>query len=262
MKQFFKDIIFIIVISFVVLIVAYTCGISAAKANTIKIAVIDTGFNNKYEDKVKLCNTGHRDFTGTGLHDNHGHGTHISGLIAENAINNYCIMILKSYDPVDGGSIANSTLAIEWAILQGADIINYSGGGLSANSREKKAVLKALDAGIIIVAAAGNEHANLSHTAYYPASYDKRIVVVGNLTKDGRRAPSSSFGGPTDLMVRGTNIRGINGTMTGTSQSTAIVTGRIAKQLYTRKVLLHNLEIFGPITTDNYFFEYYQYVAQ
>ena len=262
MKQVLKDIVFIIVTIFILLVVAYTCGTSVAKANIIKIAIIDTGFNYKYKDKVNFCKTGHKDFTGTGLQDNHGHGTHIAGLIAKNAKSNYCVMILKSYDPATGGNINNSANAIEWAITQKVDIINYSGGGLTPSIRERRAVLKALDAGIVIVAAAGNERADLSHTAYYPASYDKREIVVGNLSKNGHRAPSSSFGGPTDLMVVGTNIKSINGIMTGTSQSTAIVTGIIAKQLYTRKVLLHNLEIFGPITTDNYFFEYYQYVAQ
>ena len=50
------------------------------------------------------------------------------------------------------------------------------------------------------------------------------------------RTQSSNYGEQVDLQVFGTNIESVNGKMTGTSQSTAIVTGRIAKYVRSFRV--------------------------
>lgn len=244
-----------------------------AKAETIRIAVIDTGFdfNSKITKHVKLCKTGHKDLTNTGLHDTNGHGTHIASLIATEAKNSdYCLIIIKYYDASHKGYISTgelSALAISWAIQQKVDIINYSSGGTGYVAVEKMFVDKALDNGIIFVAAAGNESTDLNKGHYYPAMYDKRIIVVGNVDKNGRRSPSSNFNGPTDLSVIGENVEAacLNERyckMTGTSQSTAKVTGRVINQVYMRQVLRHNYEFFGNVSSDNYRFEYEKYMAQ
>lgn len=252
------------VLVFIVITVVYLFA-SLAQADQIKIAVIDTGFNKaKYGDKVNLCDGMHKGFNGSkAFTDTHGHGTHIAGLIAKNAGENYCLVIANYYNRVNGkGNLLGTIKAFEFAIANNVDIINYSGGGIEPSDFEKAVVKKALDKGIIVVAAAGNNSSNLKYKTYYPAMYDKRIVVVGNLTKKGRRSPSSNYSGPVDLMVTGTQVRSLNGKMTGTSQSAAIVSGRIAKELYNRKVFEHNYEIFGNVSTDNYWFEYMNYTAR
>jgi len=94
------------------------CAINS-KAETanklLKIAVIDTGISLDRIQDASLCKTGHKDFTGYGLNDNHGHGTHIYGLIDQYAKNiklktnsdvallsktsvSYCQIIIKFYD--------------------------------------------------------------------------------------------------------------------------------------------------------------------
>lgn len=144
-------------------------SITVHAKNPIKVAVLDSGFDFKstWQDAKsqglvvpKLCKEGHKDFTNTNLNDNHGHGTHVAGIIAKYAGNaDYCLVILKIYDPKTRSiePEASTTKAMRYARAIGASIINYSGGGVGFNIGEYIEVKKNLDSGIVIVAAAGNE---------------------------------------------------------------------------------------------------------
>src|SRR5690349_5783545 len=207
------------------------------------VAVIDTGLDiEKMKDKVHLCKFGHKDFTGQGIVDRHGHGTHISGLIDTFAGKaNYCQVILKYYDPMSPpkSNLNNTVRALAWAIELNVDVINYSGGGLEPDMIEKKLILEALDRGIKVVVAAGNEQSNLDDGMhrYYPAMYDKRIIVVGNYSQDRVPAKSSNWGSVVTVWEVGSKVTSycINGfytcEMTGTSQATAIQSGRIIRKM-------------------------------
>lgn len=219
-------------------------------AKTIKVAVIDTGFDFKatwqpnsddLPRKPTLCRTGHTDFTGTGINDSHGHGTHIAGLIGKYAgYADYCLVILKYYKPdTDITNLANSILAINLAIDQKVDVINYSGGGLLKSELECAAIVQALDKGIKVVAAAGNERLDLDKFNYYPALCDPRVIVVEGLDSFGNRVPSSNYSTHKITTVKelGNHVlstlpNGQYGYMTGTSQATAIVSGKTVKKLY------------------------------
>lgn len=218
----------------------------------IKVAVIDTGFdfNSKWSIQPKLCATGHKDFTGTGLQDNHGHGTHIAGLIAKYAGEaNYCLVIIKFFDPKEykPDNVKHSTDAFNYAVDQEVDVINYSGGGTEYSEEEYNAVLKALNADITIVAAAGNERSDLTKTTYYPALYDSRIEVVGAIDANADRIPASNYGPQVDAYEQGKNVlsnlpNNSYGYMTGTSQATAIHTGKIVNEVYKVKKLYDKYE--------------------
>lgn len=215
---------------------------SNVHAKTIKVAVIDTGFDMKYKNQVKLCETGHKSFVDNTTHDYHGHGTHISGLIEKYAKDSdYCQVILKYYRPKhSSNNLMNTIKAFKYAIELGVDVINYSGGGLEPSETEREQILLALSKGIQVVVAAGNERSNLNlRCNYYPACYDKRITVVGNL--NGRKvASTSNYGDIVDEYIQGTDVRSINGLMSGTSQSTAIKSGKVVKDLDTRYSNLHD----------------------
>jgi subtilisin family serine protease len=209
----------------------------------IVIAVIDTGLDiKKFKDKIKLCKFGHKDFTGTGLNDSHGHGTHISGLIEKNTDNaHYCQVIMKYYDPnsLNRDNLINTEKAFRMAINLKVDVINYSGGGTMSSSREKVLVQEALDEGITVVVAAGNERCDMdSGCTYYPAMYDSRIIVVGNLSPKRVPAKSSNYGSIVDVWEFGVDIKSycINGEfgckMTGTSQATAIQSGKAVRSIH------------------------------
>lgn len=238
---------------FVLVLLMFAIGAQAqeCKPQPVRIAVIDTGLSFSYHTKVaKLCNTGHRDFSITKLSTNlfktkdlvpkdlHGHGTNVVGIIEarmKESKTDYCLIIVKYWD-------ANMTHEqTMWASAQAfahinflkPDIVNYSAGGVSFEQNEYKLVRRYLDSGGILVAAAGNNGQNLDldGNTYYPAMYDKRIVVVGNITNQGLYAPSSNFGKRITRWEFGQNINAYGVTMTGTSQSTAQATGKIARQI-------------------------------
>lgn len=256
---------------------------SSPPPKLIRIAVIDTGIDlDLLKNSRSYCKDGHKDFTGFGLNDNHGHGTHISGIIDQYAKNfiftpnvvesdinkvvvDYCQIIIKYFDPslVGSNNLENTIKSFRWAIDQNVDIINYSGGGVDPSEEEKKLVIEALNKGIKVVVAAGNEASNLSadpclhieadkdkklcrkeHPAkygeYYPAMYDSRIYVVGNLVTSYSNEVSekSNYGDPVTYWEVGAKVLSRlpgnkYGTMSGTSQATAIKSGKLIREMLT-----------------------------
>lgn len=177
--------------------------------------------------------------------DVHGHGTHIAGIIGAAAANgiggtgvcpNVSIMPLKYYGDATAGAnnLNNTVRAIQYAVKMGAHIINYSGGGSDPAPAEKKAIVEAQKAGVLFVAAAGNEGRNNETVGYYPASYGlDNIISVASLNKKNELLDSSNYGKNVNvaapgLMIVSTLPEGRFGTMSGTSQATAFVTGTAA----------------------------------
>lgn len=236
--------------------------IPGKKQKRVMIAVIDTGLDEALMNKSWVCPTGHKDFTGNGLKDNHGHGTHISGLVDQYAKDfiflknkkapadidkvqiDYCQIIVKYYDPkVPHNDNLKATIkSFRWAIDQKVDIINYSGGGTSYSEEEKKLIVEALNKGIKVVAAAGNERSDIDKHKYYPAMYDSRISIVANLVSANSRqvASSSNYGQSVNTYEIGTNVlsrlpgAGF-GYMTGTSQAAAIKSGKLVREMLSTK---------------------------
>lgn len=193
-----------------------------------------------------MCRFGHKDFSIDGQFtkeyatadpipvDTHGHGTNIVGIIdgyASKAYINYCIVVIKYYSDNQPGEINlfATIAAVKYATNIKADYINYSGGGYTGNVGELIAVSKYIDGGGTFVAAAGNEGRNLDQpiNAYYPAMDDKRIIVVGNKSESGVRSKSSNYGNVVKRWEVGENVTAYGITMTGTSQATAVATGKI-----------------------------------
>jgi thermitase len=177
------------------------------------------------------------------LTDNHGHGTHIACIIGAKAGNGkgisgispeVSLMILKYYDPKVAGTdnLKNTVASIKYAVKMGANIINYSGGGTEFSQEEHDAIVEAEKKGILFVAAAGNERSNSDVSKYYPADYGlSNIISVTAIDKQTEVLSSSNYGTETvDIAAPGNNIlsclpNNTYGTMTGTSQATAFVTG-------------------------------------
>ncbi len=180
------------------------------------------------------------------LTDHHGHGTHIAGIIGAEANNGkgivgiapeVSIMVLKYFDPQVPGAdnLRNTIKCIHYAIDQGAQIINYSGGGLEYSQAEHDAVDEARKKGILFVAAAGNERSDSDKIPYYPADYGlDNIISVTAFNPSQEVLPSSNWGtSSVDIAAPGQNILSTlpgnsYGFMTGTSQATAFVSGAAA----------------------------------
>lgn len=177
------------------------------------------------------------------LDDNHGHGTHIAGIIGAEAGNGrgitgiapeVSLMILKYYDPKVPGTdnLRNTVSAIRYAVKMGANIINYSGGGTEFSKEEHDVIAEAEKKGILFVAAAGNERSNSDQHHYYPADYKlSNIISVTAIDPATQVLASSNYGIETvDIAAPGQNILSClpgnsYGYMTGTSQATAFVSG-------------------------------------
>lgn len=172
------------------------------------------------------------------ISDNHGHGTHIAGIILQKAKSKRVkFMILKYYDPFvsSDDNLLSTVKAIRYATKMKADIINYSGGGDVRSPLEEAAIRDAQKQGILFVAAAGNEGRNTDRVGYFPAGYRlSNIISVAAMDSRRRLLASSNYGSHSvDIVAPGKNIfsslpGGRYGFMTGTSQATAWVSGLVA----------------------------------
>lgn len=172
------------------------------------------------------------------ISDQHGHGTHIAGLISANlkqgSNSKVQFMILKYYDETKNpASIFDaSNRSLEYALKMGATVINYSGGGDLPNLEEQKLYNQAFLKKVLVVAAAGNEGRSNDVQGFYPASYGfENIISVASLDTQGELLKTSNFGSHSvDLGALGKDVVSTLpgnrlGKLTGTSQATAIVTG-------------------------------------
>jgi subtilisin family serine protease len=170
------------------------------------------------------------------------HGTHVAGIAAAKTNNEEGIAgaaYQATYMPVKAGGATSSPDAIGfgydgilYAAAKGADIINCSWSGGSASQAEEDVIEEATNMGAIVIAASGNESTRVG----YPASYDK-VLAVGSVETDDRKASYSNFGYNLDVLATGSNItstitdeNGDHGyeSKSGTSMSTPIVSGLAA----------------------------------
>ena len=211
----------------------------------LKVAVVDTGLDLKdprFQDHI--CPTGHKDFTGTGLKDTHGHGTFVAGLIQKAAGDrNYCLLIFKYFSDKNSGSqnVANETLAIKESIEQGAKIVNVSGGGPMGNNYEYLFISSAPNVKFVVAAGNDGKNIDLPNQKFYPASYLlKNVIPVEAIDETGTRMLTSNWGKNVKVRELGDKVlsflpNGKEGYMSGTSMATATATGKlVAKMLDTR----------------------------
>jgi len=142
------------------------------------------------------------------------HGTMVAGIIAARGNNGQGvagvtwrakIMALKALNDKGEGRVSDVIRAIDYAVNNGADIINLSFVSFNYSSGLQEAITRAHNAGVMIVAAAGNEQAagegyNIDKTKIYPACYDGNLVgenmVIGVAATDAldQKTKFSSYG--------------------------------------------------------------------
>ena len=176
------------------------------------IAVVDTGVNTAHPDFVGAAFLPGRDFVNgdDDPADDNGHGTATAGVIVAQhntsgtaGICPKCaIMPLKVLGPDGTGSHSNIAAAINYAVANGADIVNLSLGSAASTTTLSQAVAAAHDAGVLVVAAAGNEGLT---TPFHPAAYPGATGVAG--ANEGDAAYSwSNTGNWVDVAAPGCNL--------------------------------------------------------
>lgn len=141
------------------------------------------------------------------------HGTIVAGVLgaAGNNIEGISgvtwktqIMSLKALDDAGNGETARVVKAIDYAVVKGANIINLSFVGYASSRTMRDAIQRAVDAGVVVVAPAGNEQSgghgvNLNTKPIYPACYKNdanQSLVIGVAATDGidQKASFSGYG--------------------------------------------------------------------
>ncbi|MEY8192393.1 S8 family serine peptidase [Peribacillus simplex] len=204
----------------------------------IKIAIVDSGINVDHEDlKGKIVKEYNAINPDQPVLDDYGHGTAIAGIIASNdnqlgiqgIAANAEVYSVKFLDGYGKGSIESLTNAIEWCIENGVQIINVSFGMASDNANLRRIVNKALNSGIILVAAAGN---NFGMPTDYPAAYEG-VISVTAIDRQYHINKQFSSTGKIDFSLPGVNILtttkdGHYAEYNGTSLASAHMTGIIS----------------------------------
>lgn len=182
-------------------------------------------------------------------YDDNGHGTHVAGTIGANGNNgqgvvgvlwNARIMPVKFLGGSSGvGSIANAIRGINYVIemkKRGIDVrvMNNSWGGGSFSPALEEAIKEANRAGIIFVAAAGNEANDNDFNPTYPASYNiPNVVSVAAVDDNDNMASFSNYGassviiGAPGVGIMSTYPGGRYAQMSGTSMAAPHVTGAL-----------------------------------
>lgn len=214
------------------------------------VAVLDTGIDDGHRDFAGQIKAS-KDFTGSrsGSADVQGHGSHCAGVVAaaENGVGMVGVapeaQILAGKVLGDSGSGLSTWIAagIDWAVEQGADVISMSLGSPAADARIRDAIKRAVDKGVIVVAAAGNDGPR-EGTVGYPGGFPECICVAA-VNDKGAVANFSSRGPRVDVAAPGVNVRSCYpgdrfATMSGTSMATPYVAGVAA--LYVADCKLRN----------------------
>ena len=226
----------------------------------IVVAVIDTGVDFTHPDLGGCFGPGCKVVSGYDFVDDDtipedvdGHGTHVAGIIAANgtltgvapASN---IMAVKALNDDGYGFISDIIRAVEYAVDpdgdittdDGADVINLSLGGVgSPDDPMSTAVDAAVNAGVVVVAAAGNE-GNYGDIANFSPASSRSAITVGSVDPDGSLSDFSSkgpaVGGDTlkpEVLAPGGSIQSLavgGGTkvLSGTSMASPHVAGLAA----------------------------------
>ena len=167
-----------------------------------KVAVLDTGIDATHPDLAGVVSA-QQDFTGEGVADTDGHGTHVASTIAgtgaasnglRKGVAPGATLLVGKVLGEHGGTEAGVIEGMQWAVDQGADVVNMSLGGAPTDGTDLLSqTLNELSdtTGTLFVVAAGNSGAR--ETVGSPGAAD-RALTVGSVTKDDQLSVFSSQG--------------------------------------------------------------------
>ncbi|MEO0322046.1 MAG: S8 family serine peptidase [Myxococcota bacterium] len=256
----------------------------------VSVCVVDTGIDAAHPAFAHVVERGRlewADFTAEAARepvDTNGHGTHVAGIIAMNerltgGAPNVRLLVARVFTDEGGASNQDIAEAVDWCRQRGADVISMSLGGLTYPliqellaedaSASEAAVERAIDAGIYVVAAAGNTEVNrdvatpanvpgvlavgaLDADAETKARFSQSGLNEGPLVgvrEDPDRKPETSAPGVsiTSAMAPGSTLsRDVEGcralycALDGTSQATPFVSAALALVLEAVPELQHD----------------------
>ncbi|MGX4642960.1 S8 family serine peptidase [Massilia sp. SYSU DXS3249] len=188
--------------------------LSDSAAANRKVCIIDSGYDRNHEDLSTNVVTGEYD-SGTGwwYTDENHHGTHVAGTIA--AVNNsgtgvvgvnsnkqLKLHIVKVFGADAWAYSSTLSSAANKCKAAGANVISMSLGGSISNNTEKNTFASLEAAGILSIAASGNDG---NTRASYPAGYAS-VVSVGALDENKQWATFSQYNSKVELSGPGVGV--------------------------------------------------------
>ena len=208
--------------------------------NEVILAIVDDAFLLSHEDLAGIFVPGYDVADGDSdpnppvalaSNQSFSHGTHCAGIAAASTDNgtgisgmgfNLKVMPIKAtLDSETGPAVTHAYDGVEYAIDQEVDVISLSWGGSGYSQTYQALFNDAFDAGITVVAAAGNDDTNI---AMYPASYDN-VISVGASDANDLKASFSNYGSTIDVMAPGVDILSTVAGSGGSSNSYEIYQG-------------------------------------
>ena len=194
--------------------------------SSVVVAVIDSGVNYTHQDLAANMWSGNAqhgrnfsaDVVGTDPMDLNGHGTHVAGTIGafgNNAIGvtGVCwrarIMAVRVLGADGAGNTAGIIQGIDFAVANGAKVINMSlGGGGTPDTAYGDALTRAQAADVVVVVAAGNDGKDNQATPVFPCNFTHpNLICVAALDQAFQLASFSNWGATSvDVGAPGTNI--------------------------------------------------------
>ncbi len=168
------------------------------------IGIVDSGIDITHPDLAHINITAWVDYVGSKPepYDDNGHGTHVAGIIAaQGEIDGIApkvkMVVVKAISSSGSGSDSNVARGIDFCVDNGADVICLSLGGkprfLNLGDDTAQACEDAIDQGVFVVAAAGNDGEDDDGEVASPATVDG-VIAVGAVDEDKSIAPFSSEG--------------------------------------------------------------------
>jgi subtilisin family serine protease len=203
------------------------------------VAIIDSGIDLGHPDLAPNLWTNPSEIAGNGVDDDHngyvddvhgydfvdndgtpqdanGHGTHVAGIVGARGGNGVGVagvawharlMAVRVLDGQARGTTSAVAQGIRYAVDNGARIVNLSLAGPSSTPDLEDAVRYAQARGVLIVAAAGNDGADLAAAPTFPAAYgEDNVLGVAATTHDGGLSGVSDYGPGADVAAPGEEI--------------------------------------------------------
>lgn len=220
---------------------------ATSRGRGVRVGIVDTGI-----DPLHLEGDGDligavasmRDFTSSrrGPVDRIGHGTHVAGIIAARTENGRGVasvapetelVVAKALGDDGLGTDYSVAHALEHCASEGCHVINMSLGAVAPSDTIHAAIKVAVEAGSIIVCAAGNSAGGVNWPAAYPET-----IAVSSVGRTGALSRFSCFGSEIDCAGPGEEIlstyvyrAGGYAVLSGTSMAAPFVSGCLALRI-------------------------------